>query len=166
MIWMEWFHTAILISLGLVTLNLGQLPNTTAWWSNTGVTTSVRFKIELINIAFLNSDSWLLNPLCGAYHKNLCPSRVSESQCGNLTFRVVKIGFWDMKMKIRKMEMSEKSVRERERLWRWREGFFFHLDRFEIVDSIVAFVRLRWCETGGCFVGNGFVPSVMDLFRW
>lgn len=65
-----WVQTLNLKSLAFKTRNLGQLPRATAWWSSTGGTINVRFKIVAIRIEFLNSESWLLNPLCGAYQRN------------------------------------------------------------------------------------------------
>lgn len=67
-----WFQTAKRSSFGSETLNFGQLPRTTAWWSRTGGIISVRLSMADINTAFLNSESWLLNPLCGAYQRNFC----------------------------------------------------------------------------------------------
>lgn len=69
-----WSQTEIRSWVGLETLNLGQLPKATEWWSRTGGTMRVRFKIAAMTMAFLSSESWLLNPLWGAYQRNLSPS--------------------------------------------------------------------------------------------
>uniref|UniRef100_A0A0A9CVM6 Uncharacterized protein n=1 Tax=Arundo donax TaxID=35708 RepID=A0A0A9CVM6_ARUDO len=72
---MAWSQTAARSAAGSETLNLGQLPRTTAWWSSTGGTTRVRLSSAAATAAFRSSPTWLLNPLCGAYHRNLSPSR-------------------------------------------------------------------------------------------
>ncbi|BAT12057.1 Os10g0561250 [Oryza sativa Japonica Group] len=71
---MEWSQTAARRSEASATLNLGQLPRTTAWWSSTGGTTRVRLSSAAATAAFRSSPTWLLNPLCGAYQRNLSPS--------------------------------------------------------------------------------------------
>jgi hypothetical protein len=54
----------------------------------------VRLRIAAIKIAFLNSESWLLNPLWGAYQRNFSPgiSAREEMHWGNWEFEVLFSG--------------------------------------------------------------------------